>query len=291
MDPNLHAIKEVLEQRVSQVLQQHAMTNRGTFPPFRLPAVARSIIDGLLIAIDDGTAARSLGQSLNQQGIGLLSLLEAQIAALQILSDQQIDALPQAITSVSRFFSVLIQGFVGAEAEEIARQRDDMERAFLSTVSQQREQEEQFNNTISELSTPIIPVHESVLILPLIGAISSRRASEITERLLEAIAANQAEIVIIDITGVPIIDTRTANHLLMTTRAANLLGSEIVLVGVGAEIAQTIVHLGVELHGLVTLANLQSGIAYALKRMGLGIQPLLNQKAIAQTPITVMREL
>lgn len=291
MDQNVHAIKEALEQRITQVLQRHAMTNRGTFPPFRLPSVARMIVDGLLSAEDDGTAARSLGQSLNQQGIGLLSLLEAQIAMLQTISEQQIDALPESITSTSRFFSVVIQGFVAAEAEEIGRQRDDMERAFLNTVSQQREQEEQFNNTISELSTPIIPVHESVLILPLIGAISSRRASEITERLLEAIAANQAEIVIIDITGVPVIDTRTANHLLMTTRAANLLGSEIVLVGVGAEIAQTIVHLGVELHGLVTLANLQSGIAYALKRMGLGIQPLLNQKAIAQTPISAMRVL
>jgi rsbT co-antagonist protein RsbR len=281
MYQTIHALKEALEQRVSQVLHQHAMTNRGTFPPFRLPSVARTIIDGLLSATDDGTAARSLGQSLNQQGIGLFSLLEAHIAVVETISEQQIDELPQVLTSTSRFFSVVIQGFVAAEAEEIARQRDDMERAFLNTVSQQREQEEQFNNTISELSTPIIPVHENVLILPLIGAISSRRATEITERLLEAIAANQAEIVIIDITGVPIIDTRTANHLLMTTRAANLLGSEIVLVGVGAEIAQTIVHLGVELHGLVTLANLQSGIAYALKRMGLGIQPLLNQKVVA----------
>jgi rsbT co-antagonist protein RsbR len=281
MDQPLPAIRDALEQRVTQALQRHAMTNRGTFPPFRLPAVARTIIDGLLSTPDDGTAARSLGQSLNQQGIGLFSLLEAHITVLQTILDQPIDALPETITSAGRFFSAAIQGFVAAEAEEIARQRDDMERAFLNTVSHQREQEEQFNNTISELSTPIIPVHENVLILPLIGAISSRRATEITERLLEAIAANQAEIVIIDITGVPLIDTRTANHLLMTTRAANLLGSEIVLVGVGAEIAQTIVHLGVELHGLVTLANLQSGIAYALKRMGLGIQPLLNQKVIA----------
>ena len=281
MDQDLQAIKEVLEQRVGQALTQQVMANRGTFPPFRLPSVAQAIVDGMLNRADDGAAAHSLGQSLNRQGLGLLSLLEAQIAALQTLAETSTDALPQAIASTGHFFRAVIQGFAAAEADEIARQRDEMERAFLSTVSQQREQEEQFHHTISELSTPIIPVHEGVLILPLIGAISSRRASEITERVLEAIAANQAEIVIIDITGVPVIDTRTANHLLMTTRAANLLGSEIVLVGVGAEIAQTIVHLGVELHGLVTLANLQSGLAYALKRMGLGIQPLLNQKVVA----------
>jgi rsbT co-antagonist protein RsbR len=111
-------------------------------------------------------------------------------------------------------------------------------------------------------------------VLPLVGAIDSRRAGEITERLLEEIAAQQAEIVIIDITGVALIDTSTANHLLMTTRAASLLGSRVVLVGMGADIAQTIVQLGVELHGLVTLADLQAGIAYALRRIGLAIQPL-----------------
>jgi rsbT co-antagonist protein RsbR len=276
MDQGLHAIKETLEQRLSQTLSQQAMTNRGTFPPFRLPAVARMIIDSLLDSADDG-APRSLGRSLNQQGIGLTSLLAAQITTMQVLAETNVAALPDAIASAGRIFNSIIQGFSESEAEEIGRQRDEMERAFRSTISQQREQEEQFHHTISELSTPIIPVHEGVLILPLIGSINSRRATEITERLLEAISINQAEIVIIDITGVPVIDTRTANHLLMTTRAANLLGSEVVLVGVGAEIAQTIVHLGVELRGLVTLANLQSGIAYALRRKGLGIQPLLNR--------------
>jgi rsbT co-antagonist protein RsbR len=75
-----------------------------------------------------------------------------------------------------------------------------------------------------------------------------------------------------------VIDTSTANHLLMTTRAANLLGSRVMLVGMGAEIAQTIVHLGVELHGLTTLADLQAGVAHALERVGLAIQPLQEQR-------------
>jgi rsbT co-antagonist protein RsbR len=139
---------------------------------------------------------------------------------------------------------------------------------------EQQERHEQLISTIRELSTPIIPVYQGILVLPLVGSIDSRRATEITERLLEAIAAQQADIVIIDITGVSLIDTSTANHLLMTTRAANLLGSRVVLVGMGADIAQTIVHLRVELRGLVTLADLQAGIAYALERIGLGIQPL-----------------
>jgi rsbT co-antagonist protein RsbR len=163
---------------------------------------------------------------------------------------------------------------VTAEQAELDRQRAEMERVYTNAVSEQQQQQDQLRSTIRELSTPIIPVHEGILVLPLVGSVDSRRATEITERLLEAIALHQAEFVIVDITGVPLIDTSTANHLLMTTRAAGLLGSQVVLVGMGAEIAQTIVQLGVELQGLVTLANLQAGIAYVLRRVGLGIQPL-----------------
>jgi rsbT co-antagonist protein RsbR len=153
-----------------------------------------------------------------------------------------------------------------------------MERAYSSTVLEQQQQQDLLRSTIRDLSTPIIPVYEGILVLPLVGSIDSRRATEVTERLLEQISAQQAEIVIIDITGVALIDTSTANHLLMTTRAANLLGSRVVLVGMGAEIAQTIVQLGVELNGLITLADLQAGIAYALERFGLGIRPLPQER-------------
>ena len=127
----------------------------------------------------------------------------------------------------------MIDSFVITEQAEIEHQRAEMERAYISTVVEQQEQQDLLRNTIRELSTPIIPVYEGILVLPLVGSIDSRRAAEITERLLEAIAAQQAEIVIIDITGVSLIDTSTANHLLMTTRAANLLGSRVVLVGHG----------------------------------------------------------
>jgi rsbT co-antagonist protein RsbR len=168
----------------------------------------------------------------------------------------------------------VIDSLVATDQAEMVQQRAEMERAYMSTVTAQREEQDHLRSTIRELSTPIIPVYEGILVLPLVGAIDSRRATEITERLLEEIAAQQAEIVIIDITGVSLIDTSTANHLLMTTRAASLLGSRVVLVGMGAEIAQTIVQLGVELHGLITLADLQAGIAYALQRIGLAIQPL-----------------
>jgi rsbT co-antagonist protein RsbR len=127
---------------------------------------------------------------------------------------------------------------------------------------------------IRELSTPIIPVHNGVLILPLVGAIDSYRAGQIMETLLEGIGREQADVVIIDITGVPMVDTGVGNYLLQAARAARLLGSRVVLVGISAEIAQTIVQLGVDLSDITTHADLQAGIAYALGTLGLEIRPV-----------------
>ncbi len=127
---------------------------------------------------------------------------------------------------------------------------------------------------IQELSTPIVPIHEGVLVLPLVGTIDARRATQILEAALEQIVASQAEILILDITGVPFIDTSVANHILQMTRAVTLLGAQTVLVGIGAEIAQTLVQLGIDLNSIVTKANLQEGIVYALNQMGLAIQPI-----------------
>jgi rsbT co-antagonist protein RsbR len=247
MNEDLRALQAELEQQITAALTRKSMSNRGTFPPFRISGAAKSLVAGLLDTAADpsAVAARSLGQVFGQQGLGLLALLEAQAAAIEIVAGR-FDGAAQPIGIISHYFAELIDSFVMAEQTEIERQRAEMERAYTSTVVAQQEQQEQLLSTIRELSTPIIPVYQGILVLPLVGAIDSRRSTEITERLLEGIAAQQADIVIIDITGVSLIDTSTANHLLMTTRAANLLGSRVVLVGMGAEIAQTIVHLGVD---------------------------------------------
>ncbi len=126
---------------------------------------------------------------------------------------------------------------------------------------------------LAEVSSPIVPVYEGILVLPLIGSIDSMRAGQIMESLLESINSYSADVVILDITGVPVIDTGVANYLLQAARAARLLGSTVVLVGIGAEIAQTIVQLGIDLTGIITRANLQSGIEYALDLQGLAIRP------------------
>jgi rsbT co-antagonist protein RsbR len=121
---------------------------------------------------------------------------------------------------------------------------------------------------IQELAAPIVPIAENVLLLPLVGTIDSRRAAHAMELALEQIVAHQADVLILDITGVPLVDTGVANHLLQMTRAVKLLGAQVVLVGVSAEVAQTIVQLGVDLRDITTLANLQAGIGYALSLQG-----------------------
>jgi rsbT co-antagonist protein RsbR len=119
---------------------------------------------------------------------------------------------------------------------------------------------------LRELATPLIPLAEGVIVMPLVGVIDSNRAQQILETLLEGIAARQADIAILDITGVRVVDTQVADALLRAAQAAKLLGSQVVLTGIGPEIAQTLVTLGGDLSGIVTRSSLQSGIAYALER-------------------------
>lgn len=119
---------------------------------------------------------------------------------------------------------------------------------------------------IQELSTPLIPISNDVLVMPLIGRIDTGRAQLVLERLLDGVVASQAHTVILDITGVAIVDTHVANTLVRAARAVQLLGAQVVLTGIRPEVAQTLVGLGVDLGGLVTWSTMQMGIAQAIRR-------------------------
>ena len=123
-----------------------------------------------------------------------------------------------------------------------------------------------------ELSTPVVTLWEGVLALPLIGTLDSARTQVVMENLLQRIVESGASIAIIDITGVPTVDTVTAQHLLKTVAAARLMGADCIISGIRPQIAQTIVHLGVELGTVVTKATLADAFAIALKRVGLAVQ-------------------
>jgi rsbT co-antagonist protein RsbR len=125
---------------------------------------------------------------------------------------------------------------------------------------------------LMELSTPVVTLWEGVLGLPLIGTLDSARTQVVMESLLQRIVDSGASIAIIDITGVPTVDTVTAQHLLKTVAAARLMGADCIISGIRPQIAQTIVHLGVELGTVVTKATLADAFAVALKRIGLSVQ-------------------
>ena len=117
--------------------------------------------------------------------------------------------------------------------------------------------------TLAELSTPLIPISDHVVVMPLIGAIDSDRARQVLETLLHGIERSHARVAILDITGVPLVDTQVAKSLIVAAQAVRLLGARIVLTGIRPEVAQTLVGLGVDLGDIVTHSTLQSGIAYA----------------------------
>jgi rsbT co-antagonist protein RsbR len=139
----------------------------------------------------------------------------------------------------------------------------------LTELRQSVDEREQLSHAIRELSSPVIPVLDGVLIMPLIGVIDSERATLVVTALLSAIEQHHATIVLMDVTGVPIVDTRVARVLLQAADAARLLGAEPILVGIRPELAQTIVGLGLDLSSLKTQADLQSGIRYAAQRRSL----------------------
>ena len=126
-----------------------------------------------------------------------------------------------------------------------------------------RQQEE-----LLELSTPVVKLWDGVLAVPMIGTLDSSRTQLVMESLLQRIVDTGSELAIIDITGVPTVDTLVAQHLLKTVTAIRLMGADCIISGVRPQIAQTIVHLGIDLTGITTKASLADALALALKRSG-----------------------
>jgi rsbT co-antagonist protein RsbR len=119
-----------------------------------------------------------------------------------------------------------------------------------------------------ELSTPVVKLWDGILALPMIGTLDSARTQVVMESLLQKIVETESQIAIIDITGVPTVDTLVAQHLLKTVTALRLMGADCIISGIRPQIAQTIVHLGVDLEGVTTKANLADALSLALKRTG-----------------------
>jgi len=186
------------------------------------------------------------------------------------------DETAMFIFSLKKPFFAALRNDAGKDADAFAEQvwkaTELLDALGLHTVkAYQKSREEVINrqqHEMLELSTPVVKLWDGILAIPMIGTLDSARTQVVMETLLNKVVETGAQIAILDITGVPTVDTLVAQHLLKTVTALRLMGAECIISGVRPQIAQTIVHLGVDLQGVTTKANLADALALALKRTG-----------------------
>jgi rsbT co-antagonist protein RsbR len=194
------------------------------------------------------------GFSSDETASFIFSLKKPFFAALRADAGKDADILADQVWKATELLDALglhtIKAFQKSREEVISRQHHEM----------------------LELSTPVVKLWEGILALPMIGTLDSARTQVVMENLLQKVVETGAQIAILDITGVPTVDTLVAQHLLKTVTALRLMGAECIISGVRPQIAQTIVHLGVDLQGVTTKANLADALAHALKRAGTSLK-------------------
>jgi rsbT co-antagonist protein RsbR len=247
-------------------------------------ALAENAPDGIIVASVDGILSYAnpaiqalLGYTESLVGAQIIDCIDApqeQMAEIAVEMGQhgawqgQIDYRCRNGELVRcHASSFLVQADNSEEAAIVSIVRDitDQIHAEQERVRLQEQVIAAQQAALRELSTPLIPLADHVVAMPLIGSVDSGRAQQVVEELLAGVAANRATTAIIDITGVPVVDTQVAGALLRAAQAVELLGARVVLTGIRPEVAQTLVGIGVNLGSIVTRSTLRDGIAYALR--------------------------
>jgi len=195
----------------------------------------------------------SLGFSPSETALFVLSFKEALFGRLRQENANDPGAFAEKAWDATKLLDQL--GLFTVEAYTKTRE---------SVISRQQQE-------LLELSTPVVELWTGILALPLIGTLDSSRTQVVMQNLLEAIVSREADLAIIDITGVPTVDTLVAQHLLKTVAAARLMGADCIISGIRPQIAQTIIHLGVDLGNVITKATLADAFRLALKKKNLSI--------------------
>lgn len=194
------------------------------------------------------------GFSPRETGVYIFSLKDALLQVLQ----QEIKDDPMQLFETSMHISKLIDSFGVVTFETFIKGREEV---ILRQTSE-----------IAEISTPVIRVWDNILALPIIGTLDSQRTQVVMESLLTQIVETGSAIAILDISGVPAVDSLVAQHLIKTVSATRLMGAECIISGIRPEIAQTVVHLGIDLSGIVTKASLASALKYAFAIMNMEVR-------------------
>ena len=269
---NRTQLREEWARRITEAQLLTAMTKEEIFTE------ATSVYDNYVEVLETGSVealqayARNLSERIIPRGVetnevvGIVLLLRDVLARSLFekyqadfdLLNQVLDAYEPAANRIANTVAV---SFV-QERERVIRQQQE---------------------AIRELSTPVLQVRERLLILPIIGVIDSQRAKQLTEQLLRGIRSNRAKVVVVDITGVPTIDSTVANHLVQTVEASRLMGASVIITGLSSEIAQTLVTIGVDLSKMNAVGDLQGGIEEAERLLGYkvmltGEAPVQDQK-------------
>src|SRR5205809_604398 len=260
---NRTQLREEWARRITRAELLTAMTEEEIF------AEATAVYDNYVEALETGTFealqaySRRLSERIIPRGVetdevvGIVLLLR-DVLARSLFNKYQdnVEKLNRILhtydPAANRLANTVAVGFV-EERERIIRQQQE---------------------AIRELSTPVLQVRERLLILPIIGVIDPQRARQLTEQLLQAIRTNRAKVVVIDITGVAAMDSKVANHLVQTVEASRLLGATVIVTGLSAEIAQTLVNIGVDLGKMNTVGDLQGGIEEAERLLGYKVLPI-----------------
>jgi rsbT co-antagonist protein RsbR len=268
---NRTELREEWARRITEAQLLTAMSKDEIF------AEATSVYDNYVEVLETGSVealqayARNLSERIIPRGVethevvGIVLLLRDVLARSLFkkyqadfdLLNQVLDAYEPAANRIANTVAV---SFV-QERERVIRQQQE---------------------AIRELSTPVLQVRERLLILPIIGVIDSQRARQLTEQLLRGIRNNRAKVVVVDITGVPTIDSTVANHLVQTVEASRLMGASVIITGLSSEIAQTLVTIGVDLSKMNAVGDLQGGIEEAERLLGYKV--MLTSEAVAPEP-------
>jgi len=254
---NRTQLREEWARRITEAQLLTAMTKDEIFTE------ATSVYDNYVEVLETGSVealqayARNLSERIIPRGVetnevvGIVLLLR-DVLARSLFKKYQADF--EVLNQVLDAYEPAANRIANTVAVSFVQERERV-------IRQQQE-------AIRELSTPVLQVRERLLILPIIGVIDSQRAKQLTEQLLRGIRNNRAKVVVVDITGVPTIDSTVANHVVQTVEASRLMGASVIITGLSSEIAQTLVTIGVDLSKLNAVGDLQGGIEEAERLLG-----------------------